>query len=401
MMEDWTDIIGEELESIEGSLPADDWNVVQRKYAVSRKKKRAAMFAWAGGLASVAAAIALIILLFRPQVDPVNDRVVAEELPSVEALMPDDPALAEILSDSTSVSPDSPKKRPDPVSVDVDDNSEAVLIAEDSSEPETTASPSAEEEVFEVVKDTTSVTEKLIADASDVRDGFGFEDFPENETRRKRRKMSIGVSGMSTAESMVKLDADFAPPMLQEPVPPLDSTGTDIPEETYPMMKSKGGYTDNYDHDVPVSVGLSARFFLTDRLAVSTGLNYSMYSSVRDRYFHASRDHQKDRQNVHYLGIPVRLDWMIVNRKYFNLYLGAGGQIDKCVYAKVGDERLREKEFIFSVGGAMGLQVNVIPAVGVYFEPDFSYTLNEGSLKTFRVKDPFMLSARAGLRFTF
>ena len=92
---------------------------------------------------------------------------------------------------------------------------------------------------------------------------------------------------------------------------------------------------------------------------------------------------------------------MIVNRKYFNLYLGAGGQIDKCIYAKVGDERLREKEFIFSVGGAMGLQVNVIPAVGVYFEPDFSYTLNEGSLKTFRVKDPFMLSARAGLRFTF
>ena len=78
MMEDWTDIIGEELESIEESLPADDWNDVQRKYAVSRKKKRAAMFAWAGGLASVAAAIALIILLFRPQVDPVNDRVIAE-----------------------------------------------------------------------------------------------------------------------------------------------------------------------------------------------------------------------------------------------------------------------------------------------------------------------------------
>ena len=86
------------------------------------------------GMIGLPIAIALIILLFRPQVDPVNDRVVAEELPSVEALMPDDPAPAEIRSDSTSVSPDSPKKRPDPVSVDVDDNSEAVLIAEDSSE---------------------------------------------------------------------------------------------------------------------------------------------------------------------------------------------------------------------------------------------------------------------------
>ena len=84
MMEDWTDIIGEELESIEESIPADDWSVLQQKYAASRKKKRAAVFAWAGGLASVAAAIALILLLFRPDTAPMNDRMVADELPPVE-----------------------------------------------------------------------------------------------------------------------------------------------------------------------------------------------------------------------------------------------------------------------------------------------------------------------------
>ena len=389
MMEDWTDIIGEELESIEESLPADDWSVLQQKYAASRKKKRAAVFAWAGGLASVAAAIALILLLFRPDTAPMNDRLVADELPPVEAPTPDDPAPSDVLSDSTSVSPDSSKKMPAPVSVDVKDSDNDVIT------------PSEEEEVFEVVKDTTSVTEKLMADASDVWEDPGFVDFPADEPKRNRRKVSIGLSAMSAADPMSKFEASIPPLKEPGPVPPVDSTGTDIPEEAYPLMKSKGGYTDNYDHEVPVSVGLSARFFLTDRLALSTGLDYTRYSSVRDRYFHATHDHQKDRQNVHYLGVPLRLDWMIVNRKHFNLYLGAGGQVDKCIYAKVGGEKLHEKEFLFSVGGTLGLQVNFIPMVGLYFEPDFSYSLNEGSIKTFRSREPFMVTARAGLRFSF
>ena len=389
MMEDWTDIIGEEFESIEESLPADDWSVLQQKYAASRKKKRAAVFAWAGGLASVAAAIALFLLLFRPDTAPMNDRLVADELPPVEVLTPDDPAPSDVLSDSTSVSPDSSKKMPAPVSVDVEDSDNDVIT------------PSEEEEVFEVVKDTTSVTEKLMADASDVWEDPGYVDFPADEPKRNRRKVSIGLSAMSAADPMSKFDASIPPLMEPEPVPPVDSTGTDIPEEAYPLMKSKGGYTDNYDHEAPVSVGLSARFFLTDRLALSTGINYTRYSSVRDRYFHATHDHQKDRQNVHYLGIPLRLDWMIVNRKHFNLYLGAGGQVDKCIYAKVGGEQLHEKEFLFSVGGTLGLQVNIIPMVGLYFEPDFSYSLNEGSIKTFRSREPFMVTARAGLRFSF
>ena len=391
MMEDWTDIIGEELESIEESLPADDWSVLQQKYAASRKKKRAAVFAWAGGLASVAAAIALILLLFRPDTAPMNDRLVADELPPVEVQTPD----------STTVSPDSSKKMLAPVSVDVKDSDNDVLIADDSAEPETVVSPSEEEEVFEVVKDTTSVTEKLMADASDVWEDPGYVDFPADEPKRNRRKVSIGLSAMSAADPMSKFDASIPPLKEPGPVPPVDSTGTDIPEEAYPLMKSKGGYTDNYDHEAPVSVGLSARFFLTDRLALSTGLNYTRYSSVRDRYFHATHDHQKDRQNVHYLGIPLRLDWMIVNRKHFNLYLGAGGQVDKCIYAKAGGEKLHEKEFLFSVGGTLGLQVNIIPMVGLYFEPDFSYSLNEGSIKTFRSREPFMVTARAGLRFSF
>ena len=62
----YPDIIGEKLESIEESHPADDWSVLQQNFAAARRRKKAAAFAWAGGITSVAAAIALVLLLVRP-----------------------------------------------------------------------------------------------------------------------------------------------------------------------------------------------------------------------------------------------------------------------------------------------------------------------------------------------
>ena len=110
MMEDWTDIIGEELENIEEPLPADDWSVLQQKYAAAQRKKRAVAFAWAGGLTSVAAAVALVLLLVRPDPSSVisgstgdlNDHV-AEILPPIEEVVPVDSSLAPSVQKMASV----------------------------------------------------------------------------------------------------------------------------------------------------------------------------------------------------------------------------------------------------------------------------------------------------------
>ena len=51
--------------------------------------------------------------------------------------------------------------------------------------------------------------------------------------------------------------------------------------------------------------------------------------------------------------------------------------------------------------GAMGLQVNIVPRVGLYFEPEMYYALNEGTIETFRSDEPFVLTVRGGLRFKF
>jgi hypothetical protein len=337
---------------------------------------------------------------------------VAETLPPIEEVIPVDSSHVESSIDTAHyVTPSVQKKVSLPVDV-VKKSVDDLLIAENNTEEITTENT---EEVFDVIRDTTSLKDKLLADASiaNKKDSsndayneptgtFGFDDFPDDTPRRKRRPMSIGISGSTSDSPMMKPMADSEPPMDQEPSPePEDSVAAETPQSAMTMMRAKSGYSDSYQHEIPVSVGLSARFFLTDRLSINTGLNYTRYKSLRTRWFASTHDQQKDWQYAHYLGIPVRLDWMIVNKKHFNFYLGAGVQADKCIYATVGGERLHEKEVLFGLNGAMGLQFNIVPMVGLYFEPDISYSLNEGSIQTYRIREPFMISVRGGIRFNF
>ena len=401
MMEDWTDIIGEELENIEEPLPADDWSVLQQKYAAAQKRKKAAAFAWVGGITSVAAAVALVLLLIRPDSSSVipgstgdlNDLIV-ETLPPIEDVVPVDSSL---------LAPPVHKKVSVPVDV-VKKTADDVLVAENQTEE----TPSENtEEVFDVIRDTTSLKDKLIADASTTnkKDSWvGVDDFPEEKPRRKRTPISIGMSGTVSGALALPVKAMDSAPSLNPPQMDMpgegDTTAVENPAPGAVMMRNKQKYNDYYRHEMPISFGVSARFSLTERLSVNTGLNYTRYTSTRERYYYDSGA-VTDKRYVHYLGIPLRLDWQAVNKKHFNFYIGAGVQADKCIYANVGDERLREKEVLFSVNGAMGIQVNIVPMVGLYIEPEVSYALNQGSISTFRYKEPLMISARAGLRFNF
>ena len=429
MMKDWTDIIGEELENIEEPLPADDWSVLQQKYAASRKRKRAAAFAWAGGFASAAAAVAIFLILTRPDIS--TSTLIADQSPALpepsttvitdhsDTVIPD--PIRDLTNDSTTVIPDpigdltsdSTTVIPDPI---------GDLLAEATS-PET--SDETSDETFDVIRDTTSLRDRLLADASpagktetkpeeavEPSETYRFEDFPEDEPVRKRRLISIGVSRATSDTPVLGVYDAFMPevPNLDENIPsdpngadpsPNDTTSTVPPQPARAMMRSRTEYYDLYDHEIPVSFGVSARFKLTDRLSLNTGVNYTRYTSTRNRRFVGTSRKQTDKQNVHYLGIPVRFDWAAVNRKHFNFYLGAGMQMDKCVYATVGDERLHEKPVLFNLNGTMGFQLNITPRVGLYFEPEANFALNEGTLQTFRSDESFMLTARGGLRFNF
>jgi hypothetical protein len=444
MTKDWTDIIGEQLESIREPLPADDWKVLQQRYAASRRKKRIAAFAWIGGIVSAAAMVILALLLAKPLAPSAQEKLVAESIPVEKPVqqshIPDkfsstneetDNSSEDIVSsteDASSSSTDGESYSTEGENSSVEDvsiadsatpggnvaaytQSDAVKEKNSIKDERKEAVKDESKKIVEILKDTTSAAERLVAEAKYpgketemTESAWDFEQLPEEkgdkEPGRRRNPISIGVTG-GVSE---KFAFGFASAYHDAYDPPMNTVPADTLVQqkhmSYTKSRVSSEYYDSYSHEIPVSVGVSARYFLSRRFAVNTGLVYTRYTSTRNRYLLWTGEKiSTDKQNVHYLGVPVRLDLMIVNRTHFNLYLGGGINIDKCIYASVGKERLREKEVVLSSVFTAGFQVNVVPSFGLYFEPYVSRILMKGTLPTGR--DELMISAQGGLRFNF
>ena len=157
---------------------------------------------------------------------------------------------------------------------------------------------------------------------------------------------------------------------------------------------------DQSAHYFPVQVGLSAKLPLSERLYLSTGLQYSLYNSK----FMMSQTGEK-RQQVHYLGIPVRLDWVFASSSLFDVYAGGGVLGDLCLNATLAGMSREKDRPSLSLVGAGGIQMNVTKRLGIYLEPELSWRIPENNPAittytpvTYRSEHPVMFSVAAGVR---
>ena len=150
-------------------------------------------------------------------------------------------------------------------------------------------------------------------------------------------------------------------------------------------------------HYFPIKTGMSLRIPVSERLGITTGLEYSLYRSS----FYYSLSGEK-KQFAHYLGIPVRLDWTLVSRRWFDVYLGGGLAGDYCLGASFAGRKIRGDGFGLSILGAAGAQINVTKRIGVYLDPELSWDVRSGKrlLETYRSENPLMFSVATGLRIT-
>lgn len=153
----------------------------------------------------------------------------------------------------------------------------------------------------------------------------------------------------------------------------------------------------SFRHRQTLSFGLSFRYEFAHGLSLGTGLDYTLLrSDVKLRF--SSEDVG---QTLHFIGIPLRLDWSFFRRSGFLIYIGAGAKADKCVSARFGSTSVDEPGVQWSVNGAVGAQYNLGHSVGLYFEPDVSYYFNGTKLRTARTDSPLDFTLRMGVRFSF
>lgn len=380
-MKQWEEIIKDKMEEFDDTLPESVFAEFRaRRDGAVHVPKRSLMI-WAV-VPAVAAGLAAILLLRHPSAPDEGIRIVRQPAPPVaQADIPAEPPV------------DVPKK----------------AVVSEAVTPQAFVSSSATPKA--VVNDAEPAKEPVAQLAEPAEQTAEPEEQPtertvgpmveQSEPAAERPKIKISPAGgaitgggllaavLSSALGNTDLSTETDINKAREPY---DYATSADPKD---IVAPKDFLTGPIKHHSPIKTGLSVRIPVSERLGITTGLEYSLYRSS----FTFSQSGE-NKQSVHYLGIPVRLDWTFVSRRWFDVYLGGGLAGDYCLGATFAGRKIRSDGFGLSVLGAAGGQVNLTERISIYLEPEVSWDALPGRrvLQTYRSENPFMFSLATGLR---
>lgn len=165
------------------------------------------------------------------------------------------------------------------------------------------------------------------------------------------------------------------------------------------------------EHYQPVSFGLAISVGLDDRFSLETGADYSCL--VSDMSSGTEENRYDIRQTLHYVGVPLRARYSFWKPGGFDLYMTAGGKVEKCVGGTTSTsyvvkssvssstkDRITVDPLQWSVGASLGIGYRFNDLVGIYLEPGVSYYFDNGSfVETVYRERPLNFSLGIGLRF--
>ena len=379
-MRQWEDIVKDKLEGYESPLPEGSLAEFRaRRNAVAPTKKRRPLFWTMAAATTLAAGLAAALFLRQPTVP--EDAIQLVPQPAAPVAM--DTVPADTIDMIPAIPPVAQTVTPKAVRIPaaIPQQAETVDYTEpaeslETTEPaETTPTVPADESVAQETTDMTTLDSTPFIVICPTA---------------KPVKMKVEpVTGLAMGGGLV---AAVLTPILGK-----------SERMTYGGPDPDGNINDAINgvstttHYLPVKAGLSASFALSDRLNVTTGLEYSLYLS---RFKSLS---ETEWQQAHYIGIPVRLDYTLLSYKGLDLYLGGGMEADYCLAALRAGKDIEKDGWSFSLLGAGGVQYHFTERMGVFMEPQITWTIPSENrvLETYRTDHPFMFSVAGGLRLFF
>lgn len=142
----------------------------------------------------------------------------------------------------------------------------------------------------------------------------------------------------------------------------------------------------NGKYKMPVTAGLTVEKKINEHLAVETGL---IYSNLRAE------------QNLHYLGIPVKMNVTLIETPKLGVYASVGGIADKCI-AGAGNNDFTHEPVQLALTAAVGVNYRISDRLAVFVEPGVSHHFKTNSkLETLRSARPTNFNLICGLRMTY
>lgn len=192
----------------------------------------------------------------------------------------------------------------------------------------------------------------------------------QHQTSNTRWQMGVGTAGnMNRYESSGPIYVNS-----------LSAVNTEYADnEMFRVSPYEQDTKDVTHHDMPISIGLTASYSVTPRIALASGLVYTLATSS----FQHGASMPKETQTLHYVGIPLNLSYTIWGNSWLRTYVMAGAQADMNVKATLKADGhksdIDNDRAQFSVTGGAGVQLNVAQQLGVYVEPGVRYYFDNGS----------------------
>ena len=181
---------------------------------------------------------------------------------------------------------------------------------------------------------------------------------------------------------------------------------------------SRGGKTDRISESgessfaIPLSAGLGFRLYLTDRLALGTGVRYTRLSRVFEGVYtdvntsgivmNTVKDDIRHTQD--YVGVPLQLSYDLISGDAFSTYVYAGGAADRALSNKfhvpgVSTIKGDITGLQWSVGAGFGIGFRINDFMGVYLDPGVVYYFDCDQPKSIWTQQRLQMRFEAGLRF--
>jgi hypothetical protein len=246
----------------------------------------------------------------------------------------------------------------------------------------------------------------LLANGNDT----GINQLPE---QRRRENLSIALGSRS---GVAPFHTTVNTPMTLRSVASTDKT-------IYSNEVNPAENVSDKEHDQPVSFGITVSKSLTNNLSVETGLVYT-YLSSRVRNTSLNRNEQES-QRLHYLGVPLNVNYTILNMNDFKVFASVGGMIEKDIYGEyrrfvqsessqnfaVGQavqakqmeiERIRQRNPQLSVNTGVGVSYPIFDRLRLYGKIGGAYYFDANNkYKTIYSDGKIVMNLNIGIRYEF
>lgn len=444
MKQDWTDTLKQKMAGYE-ERPSDElWAALSEKAGL-QESRRKVIPVWFWGLTAAAALMAGIFVVTKVNDKSVNaldgitadvavsepvDAEVSEpmEMKSAEAMSLADVAVgrrqeAAKVGIKQAVKDRKAKSALIAEAVPVESRVAAGVVEDSAESADTSVLENQNVDAVPVESSVSAVNEDVTSVNAEEQAAMSWDEYlKETPSEKARARRSGGFSAGIVAGGAVGGNTfGSKPTAMVMGANPLAAGVTktdwiDKDSKASAIVYNQPEVQEEYSHKIPVKVGLTARYNITGRLGVETGLTYSILSSsVKTGNSETGKNWSTGSQTLHYLGIPLNISFNILNSRYVNIYVTGGGMMEKSISGSIKTDeyvdgkfdrtlttKISPKGLQWSVNAAAGVQANILPQLGFFVEPGISHHFKNGSrVRSIYTDKPTDFSLGFGLRYSF